>query len=123
MNAATSKAIQWTEQGYVPDVVIRHGIRQLIRQRLAELHDGDCETAGAITEAFVAAMNRAEIAPLPHKANEQHYEVPAEFFELALGTHRKYSSCYWPAEVGTLDQAEAEALRVTCERAVVINFV
>jgi len=117
MNAASSKAIQWTEQGYVPDVVIRHGIRQLIRQRLAELHDGDCETAGAITEAFVAAMNSAEIAPLPHKANEQHYEVPAEFFDAVLGTHRKYSSCYWPAEVDTLDQAEAAALRVTCERA------
>ncbi len=37
-----------------------------------------------------------------------------------LGTHRKYSSCYWGEAGGavhTLAQAEAAALQVTCERA------
>jgi len=29
------------------------------------------------------------------EANEQHYEVPAEFFVQVLGSRLKYSSCYW----------------------------
>jgi len=54
---------------------------------------------------------------LPHKANEQHYEVPAAFFGHVLGPHRKYSSCWWPAGVETIKDAEGAALAVTCERA------
>nr|WP_312028302.1 cyclopropane-fatty-acyl-phospholipid synthase family protein [Aquabacterium sp. J223] len=54
---------------------------------------------------------------MPEKANEQHYEVPAAFFEAVLGPHRKYSSCWWPDGVQTLEQAEAAALAATCERA------
>ncbi len=62
-------------------------------------------------------MAAAPIAPLPHAANEQHYELPAEFFGLALGSHRKYSCAYWPKGVTSLDDAEEAALRITCERA------
>jgi cyclopropane-fatty-acyl-phospholipid synthase len=62
-------------------------------------------------------MRSAELAPLPAKANEQHYEVPAAFFTAVLGEHLKYSSCYWPEGVETLTQAEAAALDITCERA------
>jgi len=66
-------------------------------------------------------MNAAELAPLPHKANEQHYEVPAAFYAAALGEHRKYSSCYWPQGVSNLGDAEAVALAATCERAGIGN--
>jgi cyclopropane-fatty-acyl-phospholipid synthase len=34
-----------------------------------------------------------------------------------LGPHRKYSSCWWPVGTTTLEDAEAAALAVTCERA------
>ena len=54
---------------------------------------------------------------VPEKANEQHYEVPAEFFQFVLGRRRKYSCCYWPDESTTLDEAEDASLEVTCERA------
>ncbi|MFC1702484.1 SAM-dependent methyltransferase, partial [Pseudomonadota bacterium] len=47
----------------------------------------------------------------------QHYEVPAEFFGLVMGGHRKYSSCYWNDDTLNLVQAEAEALRLTCGHA------
>ena len=114
---ATQRLIGWTEQGLVPDGVIRAGIRRLLRQRLAEIHAGDTEAASDRLEAFVAAMPRAPIALLPEKANEQHYEVPADFYALALGRHRKYSACYWPPHVQHLDAAEAEALAITCARA------
>ena len=43
-------------------------------------------------------------------ANEQHYEVPTEFFREVLGTHMKYSACYWQQGVDELDTAERDAL-------------
>jgi cyclopropane-fatty-acyl-phospholipid synthase len=62
-------------------------------------------------------MNSSPVAPVPELANQQHYEVPAEFFEAVLGRHGKYSCAWWGEGIQTLDQAEAEALRITCERA------
>ena len=110
-------AISWTEQGLVPDGVIRAGIRRLLRQRLDEIGAGDAEAAADRLEAFVASMQRAPIALLTGKANEQHYEVPAAFYTHALGENRKYSSCCWLDGTKSLDQAEAAALAATCERA------
>jgi cyclopropane-fatty-acyl-phospholipid synthase len=117
MNAAVARAISWTEQGLIPDAVTRRGIRQLLKQRLLEIHADDAEAAGALTEKFVADMKNAVIAPVPHLANEQHYEVPAEFFAKVLGPHCKYSSAYWPESVTTLEAAENTALQLTCTRA------
>ena len=117
MSQVTRRAIDWVEQGLVPDAVVRAGIRRLCEQRLREIAAGDCERAAAATEAFVAGMDAAELAPVPHLANEQHYEVPARFFELALGRHLKYSSAWWPDGTQTLDAAEARALAATCEHA------
>jgi cyclopropane-fatty-acyl-phospholipid synthase len=68
-------------------------------------------------EAFVAHMRDACIAELPDKANEQHYEVPAAFYHQVLGSHLKYSCGYWPEGVDNLNDAEAAALSLTCNRA------
>jgi cyclopropane-fatty-acyl-phospholipid synthase len=110
-------AIRWVEKGLVPDRVVRFGIRRLLNARLAEIGGGDDATTRKLTGEFVRAMRGAQLAPLPEKANEQHYEVPAAFFGGVLGGHRKYSSCYWPDGVSTLEEAEAAALALTCERA------
>lgn len=96
---------------------IRAGIRRLLKQRLAEIDAGDVESASARIEQFVADMDAAPIALMPELANEQHYEVPASVYAVALGRHRKYSSCYRPAGVSSLDEAEAAALAITCQRA------
>src|SRR5210317_579677 len=85
--------IGWAEMGLVPDRIIRAGIRRLNRRRLEDIHAADLERSSRALSEFVAQMNAAEIAPLPELANEQHYEVPAEFFGLVMGDHRKYSSC------------------------------
>ena len=82
--------INWTEQGLIPDTVIRAGVRHLCKQRLAEIYAGNAEASSGASEQFVAHMNAAKLALLPHKANEQHYEVPAAFYAAALGEHRKY---------------------------------
>jgi cyclopropane-fatty-acyl-phospholipid synthase len=110
-------AVNWIEQGLVPDSVIRAGIRRLLRQRLAEIGADDAEAGAARLEAFLSDMRRSPIALVPEKANEQHYEVPAAFYEFALGRHRKYSACYWPRDVASLDDAEAAALAATCDHA------
>jgi cyclopropane-fatty-acyl-phospholipid synthase len=110
-------ALAFTERGIVPDRLVRSGIRRLLEQRLAEIGQGDAEAAAVRIEAFVAAMRGAPVALLPEKANEQHYEVPAAFFAEVLGRHRKYSSAWWPEGIERLDDAEAEALAATCERA------
>jgi cyclopropane-fatty-acyl-phospholipid synthase len=117
MTIVTQRAIELAEHGLLPDVAIRQGIRRLLRVRLAQLRAADCEAGAEQALSFVSAMDRAETAPLPALANAQHYEVPADFFAAVLGRHRKYSSCYWPAGVESLDSAEDEALRATCERA------
>jgi cyclopropane-fatty-acyl-phospholipid synthase len=117
MKAAARAAIEWVEQGRMPDVLVRAAIRRLCEQRLRDISAGDCEAAARITEQFVQSMDAAEIAPVPALANDQHYELPAEFFGMVLGPHRKYSSCVWPAGTTSLGEAEAAALATTCERA------
>ena len=93
MQNASAKAINWTEQGLVPDTVIRHGIKRLLKRRIALLEANDCEVIADSKADFVREMNRSPIAPLPFKANAQHYEVPTDFFLNVLGDHQKYSSC------------------------------
>ncbi|KAA3632247.1 MAG: class I SAM-dependent methyltransferase [Proteobacteria bacterium] len=101
----------------VPDPVVRAGIRQLLKQRLAELDTGDAEGCAVRKQSFIDAMRQAPIALVPDLANEQHYEVPATFFAEVLGRHRKYSCCLWPEGVADLEVAERAALELTCERA------
>ena len=117
MQSATNLAINWVEQGYAPDALIRAGIRRLVKERLLEIQAGDCAAAADVEEVFLTDLRTAPIALVPEKANEQHYEVPAAFFGEVLGWHRKYSSCWWPEGVATLDAAEAAALKATCARA------
>jgi cyclopropane-fatty-acyl-phospholipid synthase len=117
MAMTTANAIGWVEQGLVPDAVVRAGIRRLLKERLTELCPNDCEQTAMRTREFVAMMDRAPIAVLTQKANEQHYEVPAAFFDEVLGPRKKYSCCAWEGGVDDLAQAEQRALRVTCERA------
>ncbi len=115
--SATSLAISGIEQGLVPDVFVRAGIRRLLRERLAGIRSADVESGSEIFEAFVSGLGQSPTAVLTDKANEQHYEVPAPFFAAVLGPHRKYSTCWWPEGVTTLEAAESAALTVTCERA------
>jgi len=109
------------EQGWVPDSLVRLGIRRLCAERIAASRAVSCEDREANLAGFVADMDAAPIAPLPEKANEQHYELPAAFYAQVLGAHRKYSCAYWPEGVEDLDRAEAVALERTMERADLVD--
>ena len=118
MMANVSKlAVGWTESGVLPDAIIRAGIRRLNGRRLNGIHANDIASVTSELETFIARMHSAIIAPLPQIANQQHYELPAEFFATVLGKHGKYSCCYWDDAAENLDQAEAAALAISCQRA------
>ncbi|MBW6424150.1 cyclopropane-fatty-acyl-phospholipid synthase family protein [Rhizobium sp. XQZ8] len=70
---------------------------------------------------FVETMGHFPVATHTDEANRQHYEVPAEFFALALGPQRKYSCCLYPTGDTTLEQAETYALAETVKNAAIID--
>ncbi|MGH8477389.1 MAG: SAM-dependent methyltransferase [Methylococcales bacterium] len=113
----TRLAIDWSERGLAPDYAIRAGIRRLLESRLKEIAVQDCASAAELENWFIQSMNAAPIALAPELANAQHYEVPASFFQYCLGEHRKYSSCYWGRNTDSLDDAEVQALQLSCEHA------
>jgi cyclopropane-fatty-acyl-phospholipid synthase len=117
MKNAFAFALRAAEAGWLPDPLLRRGIRNLCRQRLREADRGSCEANREAHERFIADMKAGPIAPLPEKANEQHYELPAEFFARVLGPHRKYSCCFWKAGTTSLEEAEQNALEMTARRA------
>jgi cyclopropane-fatty-acyl-phospholipid synthase len=71
--------------------------------------------------AFRDKLTSLPVALVPEAANEQHYEVPAAFYELVLGHRKKYSSALWTSGVASLDQAEDAMLDLTCRRAEIEN--
>lgn len=110
-------AIDLAERGLVPDAALRAGIRKLCRGRIREVSTGSCETRRQAQVDFIRMMRDSPVAVHTEKANEQHYEVPAEFYEAVLGPHLKYSCCYYGDGADSLGQAEAAMLKLTCERA------
>ena len=95
------------EKNWIPDLLIRSQIRRLNQRRLkseAQKH------ANGYKAELVKELKSSPIAIETIAANDQHYEVPPEFFERCLGKHLKYSCCYWPNGVSNLDQAESSML-------------
>lgn len=112
-----SLSIDLAERGLVPDVLIRWGIRNMLARNLAARHERPTEVADAQLRRFIAHMRSAPVAIHTDAANEQHYEVPPRFFELALGKRLKYSSAYYAPGVDDLDRAEEVMLGLSCKRA------
>lgn len=106
-------AINAAESLPAPDALRRAAISWLVeKQRLDLLGLPD-----HLPREFAADMRTRPIAEHTGAANDQHYEVPAEFFKIVLGPRLKYSSCLYDAGARTLAQAEDRALEVTCEHA------
>ncbi len=113
--------IQLAEKRWLPDPLIRYGMRRLLRERLEQenrLAGGDYSMA---LDRFADRQRQSRVTIETHRANEQHYEVPAAFFELVLGTRLKYSCGWWEDATTSLDESEEAMLRLTCERAGIEN--
>lgn len=109
-----SLSMQLMERGWLPDFLVRFGIRRLLRSRLREEAQGDVQ---ARLMKLIDRLRQSAVAINTHEANLQHYEVPSGFFRRVLGPHLKYSSGYFENGGETLGQAEARMLQLTCERA------
>ncbi len=105
------------EAGVFPDPAVRFAIRRLLEARLRQSVSGDPETRDAEEAALLESFARGPIAISVDAANEQHYEVPASFFEHVLGPHLKYSCCYWAAATRDLASAEDAMLALSATRA------
>lgn len=108
--AVAGTAIRLAERSRVPDPVVAAGVRHLLRARLASM----ARTEAAPTLPGPAAR---PIAVSTDAANQQHYEVPTEFFRLVLGPHLKYSCCQWSGVARTLAEAERRMIDLTIGRA------
>jgi len=105
------------ERGLLPDRLVRAGIRSLGERRLEEDVPAEPEARARAAARVREAMATGPVAVATDAANRQHYEVPPGFYELVLGRHLKYSSCFYPTGSETLDEAEAAMLALTCRRA------
>lgn len=111
------------EKNVVPDALIRFVIRRFLKGRLQKETFSDMEENQAYIQSFIKQLKKQPIAVNTNEANEQHYEVPAMFFEHVLGPHLKYSCSYWNEEYSPhsyhkgLAKAEEDMLELTCRRA------
>ena len=112
-----SIALEMAERGWIPDSLVRYGIRRMDRKLLREIYVPEGQALDEVKNAFVEKMRQSPIAINTQEANQQHYELPPAFFEAVLGRHLKYSSGYWPQGTQSLDQAEEKMLQATVERA------
>ena len=113
--------IKLAEKKLIPDFIIRHGIRILLKRRIQSLVSNNPEKNIQEKIEFIKKMNFSSIAEVPQLANEQHYEIPPEFYNYCLGRHKKYSSCYWNEKTKNLDEAELLSLKLTSKHAKLTN--
>jgi cyclopropane-fatty-acyl-phospholipid synthase len=110
---ALANAITAFERAPAPDSLTRAGIDFLVGSARKRLSDAPAEAE----RRFAQQMAERPIAENTAEANEQHYELPEEFFGMILGPHRKYSSCFYESAQDTLADAEAMALALTAQHA------
>jgi cyclopropane-fatty-acyl-phospholipid synthase len=111
---ALDRLLTW---GILPDNALRAGSRISTRRRQRLEERGGVEEQERRMTAMIARMSTGPIAESVEIANKQHYELPAEFFDLFLGPRHKYSCCLWEPGVDSLSAAEEAMLSLTCNRA------
>lgn len=97
----------------VPDFISKAGIRYMVSRSQRKLNGG----SALPDQTFLATVRDRPIAVATEEANEQHYEIPAKFYELILGPNRKYSSCLFEEGSSDLGRAESRALAETVSHA------
>lgn len=101
------------ERGRIPDGAIRAGVRAVVASRVRHERNASSEER----DRFWAEAWDGPIALVPDLANQQHYEIPAGFFDIVLGPHLKYSCSLWAEHVSGLPEAEQRMLELYAERA------
>lgn len=110
-------------KGWVPDLLLRLAVKFRLSSKLRRQRVEDVEERSNRLKLFIEDLKDQPIAIKTERANQQHYELPSEFFEKILGDNLKYSSGYWAEEVSehnleeSLTKTERDMLALTIERA------
>ena len=99
------KYFQWL----IPDCIIRFVLKQYLFYSSKNL-----ETKDLLQKELrlVKLMKDMDFVTYDTKsANEQHYEVPTNYFLCHLGKKLKYSSCEWIEGVETIEDAEVHTIK------------
>ncbi|KAJ3416386.1 hypothetical protein HDV05_001954 [Chytridiales sp. JEL 0842] len=127
------------DSGYIPDFLLRTGIRHLLSRRKRQLTYSNVTSEEEAKGGYVEYLKgKATIAVNTKEANEQQlsdfvlflvyfvwrfilvvwvsYEVPTAFFKLHLGPRMKYSSCFYESGAKTLEEAEIAMLDIYVKR-------
>lgn len=105
------------EKDRFPDWLIRIKIRQLLKLRLESEDKGNIEKNHLAKMEYIRNLKDSPIAIHTDAANEQHYELPFEFFQYVMGERMKYSSGYWKDPRTTFQESEDDMLALSVERA------
>lgn len=107
--------------GYLPQAVIRYGIRGQLQDRIRAIQSTSLEAAYTIKMQYVKALRAKPMAIDTATANSQHYEVGTGVLKACLGPRMKYSCCLYPTGKETLGQAEIEMLETYVQKAQLID--
>ena len=102
------------ESGFIPDSIIKIAARYISKGRLND------QSAYDNKDKIISELSKGTVAEKTYDANEQHYEVPPEFFNHVLGENLKYS-CSLFDNVDSLNEAEESMLELYMERADIKN--
>mmetsp|Transcript_13601 Transcript_13601/g.18626 ORF Transcript_13601/g.18626 Transcript_13601/m.18626 type:complete len:366 (+) Transcript_13601:38-1135(+) len=105
------------ERNLFPDIILRFGMQRELAFELNKVKKLSTEMKLHKKMDFVSSLKTLPIAINQKDANNQHYEVPDEFYRMVLGPCLKYSSGYWPTAKTTLAESEIYMLDMYCERA------
>eukprot|EP01125_Pyxidicula_operculata_P011446 TRINITY_DN3751_c0_g1_i1.p1 TRINITY_DN3751_c0_g1~~TRINITY_DN3751_c0_g1_i1.p1 ORF type:complete len:374 (+),score=57.67 TRINITY_DN3751_c0_g1_i1:50-1123(+) len=125
---STGESLHWTynvlEKNVIPDWLVRRQIRNLLYQRLLE-KPTSYSALVEYKQKFYDDLRTKPIALSVDEANQQHYEVPTEFYHMCLGVCKKYSGCWYgytdkngrDPQIKSLNDAEEAMLKIYSQRA------
>ena len=110
--------MEWLlDGGWLPETVIRIGIRRQLAQRVQIIKSESLEKTYQRKMDYVKALRSKTIAIETDKPNTQHYEVGTGVLKACLGPRMKYSCCLHPHGAETLAQAEVAMLQSYVQKA------
>jgi cation-transporting ATPase 13A2 len=105
------------DRGYLPNALIRIGIRRQLQSRIVEIKSTSLSAAYEKKMKYISLLRTRPMAIETTTANEQHYEVGTGVLAACLGPRMKYSCCLYPKGGETLAQAEIAMLETYVEKA------
>ncbi len=113
--------LEMAEKGLMPDFLIRKEIRKRLNNILREIPLENSENFKIRKKKFISDLEQSPAALKQSRPNDQHYEIPEDFFRIFLGPYMKYSCCYWPENTRNLAAAEMNMLELVAFRGDIRN--